>query len=290
MRRKINAYAKINLILDIISRARNGYHNLFMIMQSVDLYDTLEIEVNYSGKISIECDKEGIPLDEKNIAHKAATAFFDFTDAPFSGVHIKLTKRIPHAAGLAGGSADAAAVICALNEMYKTNLSYADLVALGLKVGADVPFCIFGSTRLAQRYGDVLSELPPIPDCYIVICKPSQAVPTAGAYKLYDEISSRVRHPDDYGMLDAVAESDLDGICAHCDNVFEQAIEVHDRAYIKGTMRQYGAKAACMSGSGPSVFGIFENEQQAQKACEELKKNIGETFVCKPKNCGCEII
>ncbi len=290
MKRKVKAYAKINLILDIISRARNGYHNLFMIMQSVDLYDTLEIETDESGKITIECDKEGIPLGEKNIAHKAATAFFSFTSASFSGLHIKLEKRIPHAAGLAGGSADAAAVICALNDMYGTDLSYAELVSLGLKVGADVPFCIFGSTRLAQRYGDVLSELPPIPECYIVISKPTQAVPTASAYKDYDAISSRVRHPDDYGMLDAVAESDLDGICAHCDNVFEQAIEVHDRAYIKGTMRQHGAKAACMSGSGPSVFGIFENEKQAYQACEELKKTVGETFVCKPKNCGCEFV
>lgn len=288
MIKKVNAYAKINLILDIISKAENGYHNLFMIMQSVDLHDTVEVETDVSGKITIECEEPGVPLDERNIAYKAAQKFFIQTNIKCSGLRIKLTKRIPHAAGLAGGSADGAAVIFALNEIYGTALSYSELVKLGLKVGADVPFCLFGSTRLAQRYGDIMSELPEMPDCFIVICKPEQAVPTSEAYKAYDEMASRVRHPDNFGMLEAVAESDLDGICAHCDNVFEQAIEVCDRAYIKGTMRRHGAKAACMSGSGPSVFGIFESEREAQAAYEELSLEIKQTFITKPKKCGCE--
>lgn len=288
MIRKINAYAKINLILDIISKAANGYHNLFMIMQSVSLCDTVEIETNESGKIEIFCETPGVPCDETNVAYKAAKSFFDFTDIKFGGLKIKIVKRIPHAAGLAGGSADAAAVIFALNEMYGSNLSYTELVEVGLRVGADVPFCLFGSTRLAQRYGDILSELPPMPDCFIVICKPEQSVPTKGAYASYDETAGRIRHPDNYGMLEAVAERDLDGICAHCDNVFEQAIEVCDRAYIKGKMRKHGAKAACMSGSGPTVFGIFENEKEAVAACDELKKSIEETYVCRPVKCGCE--
>lgn len=288
MRRKINAYAKINLILDIISRAANGYHNLFMIMQSVDLHDTVEVETSDSGKIEIFCETDGVPCDETNIAYKAAKSFFNFTGIKCDGLKITLIKKIPHAAGLAGGSADGAAVIFALNDMYGSALSYTELVEVGLKVGADVPFCLFGSTRLAQRYGDILSELPPMPDCYIVICKPEQSVPTKGAYSAYDETAYKVRHPDNYGMLEAVAERDLGGICAHCDNVFEQAIEVCDRAYIKGTMRKHGAKAACMSGSGPSVFGIFETEKDAAAACEELKKSIEETYVCRPVKCGCE--
>ncbi len=288
MLKRIKAYAKINLILDIISRADNGYHNLFMIMQSVDLHDTVEVETNDSGKITIECDTKGVPLDETNIAYKAAKSFFDFTNIECTGLRIKLIKRIPHAAGLAGGSADGAAVIYALNEMYESDLSYIELVDIGLKVGADVPFCLFGSTRLAQRYGDVLSELPPMPECYIVICKPEQAVPTKGAYKLYDEESANIRHPDNYGMLESVINKDLDGICSRCDNVFEQVIEVCDRAYIKGTMRSNGAKATCMSGSGPSVFGIFETKAEAEKACNELRKTISETYVCKPIKCGCE--
>lgn len=290
MLKKVKAYAKINLILDIISRSKNGYHNLFMIMQSVSLYDTVEVETNESGKISIECDTNGVPCDETNIAYKAAESFFGYTGIKCNGLRIKLEKRIPHAAGLAGGSADGAAVIFALNDMYDAACEYSELVEIGLKVGADIPFCLFGSTRLAQRYGDILSPLPPMPDCYIVICKPEQSVPTKGAYSAYDEAAWRIRHPDNYGMLEAVVEKDLDGICSHCDNVFEQVIEVCDRAYIKGTMRRCGAKATCMSGSGPSVFGIFETEEEAQAACDELKGTIDQTYVCKPVKCGCEFI
>lgn len=290
MLRKVNAYAKINLILDIISKSDNGYHNLFMIMQSVSLHDTVEVETTDSGKTVIECDTEGVPCDESNIAYKAAESFFDHTKLKCDGLRIKLIKRIPHAAGLAGGSADGAAVIFALNDMYGSKLSYSELVEVGLKVGADVPFCLFGSTRLAQRYGDILSELPEMPDCYTVICKPEQAVPTKGAYKAYDNEASHIRHPDNYGMLEAVVSRDLDGICSRCDNVFEQVIEVCDRAYIKGTMRRFGAKATCMSGSGPSVFGIFESEDEAQKACDELRKTVKQTYVCKPMRCGCEFV
>lgn len=260
-----------------------------MIMQSVGLYDVVTVEETESGRITIACDKEGVPTDESNIAHKAAESFFKFTEIENKGINITIEKNIPHAAGLAGGSADGAAVIVALNKLYSTELSYLDLVEIGLKVGADVPFCIFGSTRLSQNIGDVLSELPPIPDCSIIICKPQQDVPTGNAYKTYDELSDRIRHPDNMGMLRAVLEKDLDKICSLCNNVFEQAIEVCDRAYIKGIMRKYNAKAACMSGSGPSVFGIFDNEADAEKAYNELKASIGETYLCKPVKQGCEI-
>lgn len=290
MLKRVNAYAKINLILDIISRTDNGYHNLFMIMQSVGLYDTLEIETTKSGKIIIECDKEGVPCDETNIAYKAAQSFFEYKKIKCDGLRISITKRIPHAAGLAGGSADGAAVIFALNDIYEASCDYNELVEIGSRVGADIPFCLFGSTRLAQRYGDILSPLPPMPDCYIVISKPKQAVSTKEAYSSYDEATLRIRHPDNYGMLEAVVNKDLDKICSCCDNVFEQVIEVCDRAYIKGTMRRYGAKAACMSGSGPSIFGIFSSLEEAEKACDELKKTIEDTFVCRPVKCGCEFV
>lgn len=153
-----------------------------------------------------------------------------------------------------------------------------------------MPFCIFGATQLSQNIGDVLSRLPDLPECSIVICKPQQAVPTDNAYKTYDEVAGGVRHPDNYGMLRAVLSRDIDKICALCDNVFEQAIEVHDRAYIKGIMRQHNAKAACMSGSGPSVFGIFANEKDGKKAYEELKNNMEEVYLCKPTKQGCEIL
>lgn len=287
---KIKAYAKINLLLDILSKFENGYHNLFMIMQSVGLYDLVTVEETDSGLVTIECDKEGVPTDERNIAYKAAKSFFDFTEIRNKGVNIKIEKHIPHAAGLAGGSADGAAVIVALNQIYKTDLPYLDLVQIGLKVGADVPFCIFGATQLSQNIGDVLSRLPDLPECSIVICKPQQAVPTDNAYKTYDEVAGSVRHPDNYGMLRAVLDKDIDKVCALCDNVFEQAIEVHDRAYIKGIMRKHNAKAACMSGSGPSVFGIFADEKEGKAAYEELKNNIEEVYLCKPTKQGCEIL
>lgn len=286
---KVKAYAKINLLLDILSKFENGYHNLFMIMQSVGLYDVVTVEETRSGDITIECDKAGVPVDERNIAYKAAKSFFDFTGINNEGINIKIEKNIPHAAGLAGGSADGAAVIVALNKLYSAELAYLELVEIGLKVGADVPFCIFGSTRLSQNIGDVLSELPPIPDCYIIICKPEQDVPTDNAYKTYDEVADRVRHPDNTGMLRAVLDKDLDKICLLSNNVFEQAIEVCDRVYIKGIMRKHNAKAACMSGSGPSVFGIFDNKIDAEKACVELKETIEETYLCKPVKQGCEI-
>lgn len=289
MKISVKAYAKINLLLDILSRFENGYHNLFMIMQSVGLYDVVTVEETDDGSITIACEKEGVPTDERNIAWKAAESFFSFTGIENKGISITIEKNIPHAAGLAGGSADGAAVIVALNKIYGAELSYLELVEIGLKVGADVPFCIFGSTRLSQNIGDVLSELPPIPDCSIVICKPKQDVPTGNAYKIYDENAERIRHPDNMGMLRAVLEKDLEKICYLTNNVFEQVIEVCDRAYIKGVMRKFNAKAACMSGSGPTVFGIFDNDDDANKACEELKKSIDETYLCRPVKSGCEI-
>ena len=290
MKVTVKAYAKINLLLDILSRFENGYHNLFTVMQSVNLYDTVEVEKNGSGKITIECETEGVPCDERNIAYKAAKSFFDYCKTKNRGVHIKIVKRIPHAAGLAGGSADGAAVIKALCEIYKPDLSYTDKIKIAAKVGADVPFCLFGGTCLCQNIGDVLSFLPPMPECYIVLSKPVQAVATLGAYEAHDSIAGRVRHPDNFGMLHAVLDGDIDRISSLCNNVFEQSIEVYDRVYIKSVMRKNAASASCMSGSGPTVFGIFKHEEDAQKACNELKETIEQTYICRPINFGCEII
>ena len=291
MKITVKAYAKINLLLDILSKFENGYHNLFTVMQSVDLYDTVEAENNESGKITIECETEGVPCDERNIAYKAAKSFFDYCNIDSGrGVHIKIIKGIPHAAGLAGGSADGAAVIKALCEIYKPNLRYTDKIKIAANVGADVPFCLFGGTCLCQNIGDVLSFLPPLPEVYIVLSKPVQAVATGGAYAAHDSIADRVRHPDNFGMLHAVLDGDIDRISMLCNNVFEQSIEVYDRVYIKSVMRKNGAIASCMSGSGPTVFGIFKNKNDAEKACGALKETIEQTYVCRPMNFGCEII
>lgn len=286
---KVNAYAKINLILDVVGILENGYHSIFSVMQSVSLHDVVEVTKNDSGKITIECETDGVPEDERNIAYKAAQRFYDHFGIEDRGVHIKIEKHIPHEAGLAGGSADGAAVIRALSKIYGKKIRQNELVKIALKVGADVPFCLFGGTALVQNIGEVLSFLPDIHEGYIVIAKPLQSVKTDSAYAAYDKAQDSIRHLDKQGMLQAVLSEDMNRICAKCDNVFEQFVEVCDRAYIKSVMRENGAMAACMSGSGPSVFGIFKTENEAQRACQSLKSVTKEVYVCTPTNAGCEI-
>jgi 4-diphosphocytidyl-2-C-methyl-D-erythritol kinase len=289
MKVKINAYAKINLLLDIVATRTDGYHDLFMIMQSVGVYDTVTVEDTNDGKITISCNIDDIPLDEKNIAHKAAKAFFDSNSIKNKGIHIDIVKRIPHAAGLAGGSADGAGVIVALNKLYNTNLSDDALCAIGAKIGADVPFCITGGTLLAQGIGDVLNKVKPLRKCHIVLAKPDFGVNTGFAYKQFD-VSGKVHTPDNFGMLLAMQSRDLNSICAKMENVFEQFIEVPNRIYMKEIMRNNGAMGVCMSGSGPTIFGIFDNKENANRSALELKKYAKDICVCTPVNRGCKIV
>ncbi|WP_294911766.1 4-(cytidine 5'-diphospho)-2-C-methyl-D-erythritol kinase, partial [uncultured Eubacterium sp.] len=186
MKTEVKAYAKINLLLDIVATRKDGYHDLFMIMQSVGIYDTVTVSKQKGRKITLSCNLDSIPVDEKNIAYKAAVAFFDAYKIKNTGIHIDIVKRIPHAAGLAGGSADGAAVIKALNEIYKTNLSDKELCKIGVKVGADVPFCITGGTLLSQGIGEVLTPVKPLRRCFIVLAKPDFGVNTGYAYKQFD--------------------------------------------------------------------------------------------------------
>lgn len=286
---KIKAYAKINLMLDILGKLPNGYHNLWMIMQSVSFYDTVTIEKNTSGKISLSCSAEGIPTDERNIAHKAAREFFEQTGIENCGIHIHIEKDIPSEAGLAGGSADGAAVIKALNEIFKTDLTERQLCRIGKKVGADVPFCIVGGTCLAQNIGEVLSPLEDIPKCYFVLAKPSIGVSTKEAYESFDN-AGYIKRPDKGKMLIAAAEGDFDEMCRLAANVFEQVIEVPERVEIKKILRSHGCKMSLMSGSGPTVYGVFENEAEAFECAESLKKITKDVFVAEPVLSGTEII
>ena len=171
MKITLKAYAKINLMLDILSRLENGYHDLYMIMQSVSLYDTVTVAETISKGITITCDVPSIPTDEKNIAYKAAKAFFDYTGID-QGIAIDIKKNIPHAAGLAGGSTDGSAVIVALDKLFSANLKEKDIIAIGSKVGADVPYCVLGGTALAEGIGEKLTSLNPAPDCYVLVAKP----------------------------------------------------------------------------------------------------------------------
>ena len=278
------AAAKINLMLDILSRLDNGYHSLFMIMQSVSLFDTITVSKTESGGITLSSNEERIPCNEANIAYKAASAFFNAAGISDRNVAIHLEKSIPFEAGLAGGSADGAAVIKALDEIYGTNIPEKELCAIGAKVGADIPFCLTGGTRAAQNIGDVLSPLPDLKDCYIVLAKPKTGISTGKAFSEFDK--NGVRHLDTCSMLYYAANGDFDGVCSKVGNVFEQLIEVPQRVVIKSVMLSNNAKCACMSGSGPTCFGLFENESDAQKAYDTLCADFKETYICKPVNSG----
>lgn len=289
MKITVKAYAKINLMLDILSTLPNGYHDLFMVMQSVGIYDTVTVSKTDTKAIKITCDVPSIPLGENNIAYKAATAFFNYTKKENCGIEIDIVKKIPHAAGLAGGSADAAGVITALNKLFETNLSEKELIEIGSVVGSDVPFCILGGTMLAQYTGTVLSHLPDLSEEYVIIVKPEQSVSTGAAYSAFDS-AERVRHLDTREMLAAVCNSDREGYLRNIGNTFEQFIDVPDRVVIKGIMREYNAAASCMSGSGPSVFGIFNNAFDAQNCIAEMKERFDSAYLCSFINKGCEII
>ncbi len=282
---KVKAAAKINLMLDILKKLDNGYHSLFMIMQSVDLYDTVTVEKNSINEIIIKCNTEGVPCNEKNIAHKCAKAFFDYCNIADRGVTIEIEKNIPMAAGVAGGSADGAAVLYCLNKIYVTNLNDRELAVIGNKVGADIPFSLTGGTAVTLGTGNVIAPVTDLPECYIVLAKPEQDVSTPKAYAEFDALT-RVRHLDRVSMIDAVSNGDYEKICSLCSNVFEQAVEVPKRPHIKGVMRKCGADTACMSGSGPTVFGLFNDKEKAELCFERLNKKYKNVYLCKPVNKG----
>ena len=287
MKLTVNAPAKINLFLDIVGRLDNGYHSLFMVMQSVGVEDVITLETADKKGIFLSCTEKSLPCNEKNIAYKAAAAFFERAGIEPS-VKIAIEKRIPFAAGLAGGSADGAAVLVGLNELYKTNFSQYELCEIGLQVGSDIPFCIVGGTCLSQSTGGVLSPLKPLDDCFIVLAKPNAGVSTAEAYKAAD--STYIYHPDCIRMLDACERGDFGEICRYSANVFEQVVEVVDRIEYKRIMRKHGASLCQMSGSGPTVFGLFESRESAENCAAELKTICPEVFVTVPVRHGAKIV
>lgn len=279
---KVKAAAKINLMLDVVGVLPNGYHSLYMIMQSVDCYDYVRVDRTENSGIKIITADPRVPTDEKNIAYKAAKAFFDKTGiCENNGIEIEIEKHIPMAAGLAGGSADGAGVIFALDKLFDTNLSTFELCEIGEKVGADVPFSIHGGTALCTDIGSVIAPLPDLDNCYVLICKPPVDVSTLGAYKLIDE-AKRLRHGDRCGMLYAMKHNDRELMYKKAMNVFEQVIEVPQRPYLKAFMKKHGAKLSLMSGSGAAIYGVFEDRESAEKCFEELKKKYDEVFLTVP--------
>lgn len=289
MKITVNAFAKINLFLDITGVNDIGYHLLDSVMQSVTLCDEVELERTESGKIEIFCDTEGVPCDETNIAHKAARLFFEKTGEANSGLAITLRKNIPHQAGLGGGSADAAGVLVALNHIYGNKLSENELCEIGVKVGADVPFCIVGGTKRAQGIGERFTSVSPMPDCSIVIAKPDFGVSTVKAYADYDLLQNPKRL-DISALLDSLQSSNLTALADSLHNAFEQVVLNEELNAIKTVMSSCGALGSLMSGSGSAVFALFDDEAKAKACICALKADNIRAHICVPSNVGCQIL
>ncbi len=274
----VSAFAKINLHLDIVSRLPNGYHSLFMVMQSVSLRD--RISLSAADDISLTCSEASLPADRRNLAFRAAELFFEKTKLS-GGVHIDIEKNIPMQAGLGGGSADAAAVLGGVNRMYGSPLSADELCAMGMSLGADVPFCVRGGLQLSLDMGQVLSPLPVCEEYHVVIAKPTRGVSTAEAYAAFDS-SVSVRHPNNTMVLNAFARGSLTEAVNYTGNVFEQFIEVPERIRYKAIMREHDCLACAMSGSGPSIFGLFKDEENRNECARELSEICENVFCAEP--------
>ena len=252
----LNAHAKINLCLDLTGAAPNGYHLIDTIMHSVSLCDVVTLELTGSRNIEIFCSNNSAPADKSNIAYKAASAFFAVTGISPAGLSINLEKNIPAQAGLGGGSADGAAVLCGLNKLLAAGLDNKALCKIGLTIGSDLPFCIVGGCARAEGIGELMTPLPVLPDCKIVIVKPDTGVSTALAYKSYDEYTGDIPPVDVIGMKYALECGELAGVAARMQNVFE-TVAVCETAAIKKQLYSHGAMGAVLSGSGSAVAGIF---------------------------------
>lgn len=277
------AFAKINLTLDVLDTRPDGYHNLKSVMQTVSIRDDIEIDLGTGAPWRLVCDKEGIPCDERNLAWKAAKVFFDATGKDPDGLEIRIVKRIPSEAGLGGGSADAAAVLRALNRHYDAPFSVLALAELGAQVGSDVPFCVLCGTAMVEGRGERLRKLPDMPDCFMVVCKPNFSSSTPELYRKIDAEPIGKR-PDHQQMESALLAGDLGKIAEHIYNVFDPIVtrEHLELNYIKSIFNSYGAVAHQMTGSGSAVFCIVESFEYAAVICNMLRDNYPQVFICKP--------
>ena len=279
----LKAYAKINLNLDITGKSNDSnYHTVEMVMQSVDIYDTVNVEID--DEISVKCNLDLIE-NENNIAYKAAKAFFEYAEIE-GGAYIKIKKRIPVAAGLGGGSSDAAAVIIALNQLYNTNFETDDLEKIAETVGSDVPFFIEGGTVLAEGRGTILTPLPELPECYFIIVKDGFKMSTGEMYSKFDSLVE-VEHPDTRALVDAICEGDLLEASKYMQNVFEY---LYDDTVLsaKKDLLENSAMSSALSGSGPSVFGLFDSYETAKNARDELEEKYENVILCEPVRFGWE--
>lgn len=283
---ELKAYAKVNIGLDVVRKREDGYHEVCMVMQTVQLYDRLIFHILDDDIIRIKTDLETLPVNEDNLVYKAVKLLKD-TYQIKKGMEIELYKNIPVAAGMAGGSADCAAALVGTSRLFGLNLQKEKLMELGVKLGADVPYCVMRGTALSEGIGEILTPLPPFPMCYILIAKPPISVSTKFVYEHLDA-KEVIKHPDIVGIVKAIENGDLPEITNRMENVLETVTipEYPIIEDIKQCMKEQGAMNALMSGSGPTVFGIFENKKDAEKAGNLIieKDFTNQVYVIRPFN------
>ena len=269
---ELKALAKINLGLDVLGRRENGYHDVRMVMQTIYLYDKVTLNKTEEPGIQLKTNLSYLPVDDKNIAYKAAKMLMEEFNIE-DGIEIILDKHIPVAAGLAGGSSNAAAVLVGMNRLFQLGLSQQELMDRGVKLGADVPYCVMRGTVLAEGIGEILTPLTPMPKCFVLVAKPGISVSTKTVYEKLDakEIED---HPDIDGIIEGLDEGDLNKVAASMGNVLER-VTIEDYPIIdeiKNVMKEEGALNAMMSGSGPTVFGIFDDKSMAKQAEQKIRQ------------------
>lgn len=276
------AFAKINLTLDVLGKRADGYHDIKSVMQTISIRDDLELILGTGESWKLECDKDGIPTDERNLAWKAAEVFCREMNKDLDGLTIHITKRIPCEAGLGGGSADAAAVLRALNRHFDHPLSVLALAELGAQVGSDVPFCVLGGTALVEGRGEKLRKLPDLPETFFVVCKPEFSVSTSELYQKLDE-TAIAKRPDHSAMESALYQGDQGKIANNLYNVFEPVVCANhlEMNYIKSILNSYGAMGYAMTGSGSAVYAMLPSFEFAAVACTMLKDNYPQVFIAK---------
>lgn len=277
------AFAKLNLTLDVLGKREDGYHDLKSVMQTISIRDDVEIDVGTGKPWTLECTAEGIPCDETNLAWKAAKVFCDSLKIDPNGIAIRIVKRIPSGAGMGGGSADAAAVLRALNRHYNHPLSIMALAELGAQVGSDVPFCVLCGTAMVEGRGERLRKLPDMPDCIFVVVKPEFSVSTPELYRKLDQVAI-ARHPDNGAMESALMTGDINKIADLVYNVFDPVVTADNLElnYIKSICNTYGSLGQQMTGSGSAVFAIMPSFEYAAVVCNMLKDNYKQVFIAKP--------
>ena len=282
------AFGKLNLMLDIVGTTADGYHELETVMQSVSIFDSLDMQINGTGEHKIICDKAGFPCDSTNLIWKAINAFENYTGIRTGGVTVSVNKRLPSMAGMAGGSADCAAALCALDEMFDTKLKRSQLCEIGVTLGADVPFCIAGGTQLCKGVGEIMTPLW-LPRCAFVVVKPDVSISTPAAFKKYDSLQ-QVPHCNTQSFIHQLKNGNIAGMCAEMFNALEYAAQEKEIENAKKKLLDAGALGSLMTGSGSAVFGVFDSPKKAATALEIIKNDYAQAWVCDPVTSGTQII